>query len=239
VIAGTYLRAPVLATDSKAQVTALQLIIGSLQRCSVFGEENRASLVHKATGYSAKLLKKPDQCRAVYTCAHLFWHDSDEALCDAESVLACLKRALKIANAAQARAALALVCLAGRPADADACCLLLQQQQMATASRGDAGPVVLFVEILNKCALACAGAALTGVSYAAWRCRYLYFFDKGCEAVTPEVIQGLLQLIANELTGEAARTTEVDAFHKATLEHIRTQQGKDGDLAARYAAISV
>jgi len=85
-------------------VTALQLIIGSLQRCTVFGTENRASLVHKATGYSAKLLKKPDQCRAVYTCAHLFWHDTDEALCDAESVLACLKRALKIANAAQVRA---------------------------------------------------------------------------------------------------------------------------------------
>ena len=90
--------------DSKAQVTALQLIIGSLHRCTVFGSENRASLVHKATGYSAKLLKKPDQCRAVYTCAHLFWHDTDETLCDAESVLACLKRALKIANAAQARA---------------------------------------------------------------------------------------------------------------------------------------
>ena len=89
--------------DSKAQVTALQLIIGSLQRCTVFGSENRASLVHKATGYSAKLLKKPDQCRAVYTCAHLFWHDTDETLCDAESVLACLKRALKIANASQVR----------------------------------------------------------------------------------------------------------------------------------------
>jgi vacuolar protein sorting-associated protein 35 len=90
--------------DSKAQVTALQLIIGSLQRCTVFGTENRAALVHKATGYSAKLLKKPDQCRAVYTCAHLFWHDTNETLCDADSVLACLKRALKIANAAQVRA---------------------------------------------------------------------------------------------------------------------------------------
>ena len=88
--------------DSKAQVTALQLIIGSLQRCTVFGNENRASLVSKATGYSAKLLKKPDQCRAVYTCAHLFWHDTEEALCDSDSVLLCLKRALKIANAAQA-----------------------------------------------------------------------------------------------------------------------------------------
>jgi vacuolar protein sorting-associated protein 35 len=100
------IHAPTFASyaDSKAQVTALQLIIGSLQRCTVFGTENRAALVHKATGYSAKLLKKPDQCRAVYTCAHLFWHDTNETLCDADSVLACLKRALKIANAAQVRA---------------------------------------------------------------------------------------------------------------------------------------
>ena len=57
--------------------------------------------------------------------------------------------------------------------------------------------------------------------------------------MTPEVLQGLLQLIANELTGEAARPGEVDAFHKATIQHIRTQQGKEGDLAARYAAVTV
>ena len=90
------------ATDSKSQVTALQLIVGSLQRCKVFGGDNRSALVSKATGYSAKLLKKPDQCRSVYTCAHLFWDEAEE-LCDAANVLACLKRALKMANATQAR----------------------------------------------------------------------------------------------------------------------------------------
>jgi vacuolar protein sorting-associated protein 35 len=38
--------------DSKAQVTALQLIIGTLQRTWVFGVENRDTLTHKATGVS-------------------------------------------------------------------------------------------------------------------------------------------------------------------------------------------
>lgn len=141
-----------LPTDSKAQVTALQLIIGSLQRCTVFGADNRAALVHKATGYSAKLLKKPDQCRAVYTCAHLFWHDTNETLCDAESVLACLKRALKIANAAQVRVQSAL-----QTGCVSLTFFAVVAQQMATASRGDAGPVVLFIEILNKCAERGAG----------------------------------------------------------------------------------
>ncbi|KAI4336762.1 hypothetical protein L6164_015248 [Bauhinia variegata] len=109
--------------DSKAQVTAIHLIIGTLQKMNVFGIENRDTLTHKATGYSAKLLKKPDQCRAVYACSHLFWVDDPDGIKDGERVLLCLKRALRIANAAQ---------------------------QMANVTRGSSGPVTLFVEILNK-----------------------------------------------------------------------------------------
>ncbi|XP_020580939.1 vacuolar protein sorting-associated protein 35B-like isoform X2 [Phalaenopsis equestris] len=109
--------------DSKAQVTALHLIIGTLQRMNVFGVENRDTLTHKATGYSAKLLKKPDQCSAVYSCSHLFWVDDQDGIKDGERALLCLKRALKIANTAQ---------------------------QMANVTKGSSGPVTLFVEILNK-----------------------------------------------------------------------------------------
>ncbi|KAK3007321.1 hypothetical protein RJ639_016737, partial [Escallonia herrerae] len=109
--------------DSKAQVTAIHLIIGTLQKMNVFGVENRDTLTHKATGYSAKLLKKPDQCRAVYACSHLFWVDDQDGIKDGERVLLCLKRSLRIANAAQ---------------------------QMANVTRGSSGPVTLFVEILNK-----------------------------------------------------------------------------------------
>lgn len=110
-------------SDSRAQVTAIHLIIGTLQRMHVFGVENRDTLTHKATGYSAKLLKKPDQCRAVYACSHLFWVDDQDNTKDGERVLLCLKRALRIANAAQ---------------------------QMSNATRGSTGSVMLFVEILNK-----------------------------------------------------------------------------------------
>lgn len=42
--------------DSKAQVTALQLIIGTLQRTRVFGVENRDTLTHKATGVRQRYL---------------------------------------------------------------------------------------------------------------------------------------------------------------------------------------
>lgn len=36
--------------DSRSQVTAIHLIIGTLQRMHVFGVENRDTLTHKATG---------------------------------------------------------------------------------------------------------------------------------------------------------------------------------------------
>ncbi|GAB2282859.1 Vacuolar protein sorting-associated protein 35A [Dionaea muscipula] len=110
-------------SDSRTQVTAIHLIIGTLHRMHVFGVENRDTLTHKATGYSAKLLKKPDQCRAVYACSHLFWADDPDGARDGERVLLCLKRALKIANAAQ---------------------------HMANVTRGSSGSVTLFIEILNK-----------------------------------------------------------------------------------------
>ncbi|CAH2051390.1 unnamed protein product [Thlaspi arvense] len=111
-------------SDSKAQVTALQLIIGTLQRMHVFGVENRDTLTHKAMGYSSKLLKKPDQCRAVYGCSHLFWLEDHEAIQDGERVLLCLKRALKIANSAQ--------------------------QMISTAQGSSTVSVTLFIEMLNK-----------------------------------------------------------------------------------------
>ncbi|KAG2254343.1 hypothetical protein Bca52824_084479 [Brassica carinata] len=90
-------------TDSKAQVTAIHLI--------------------KATRYSANILEKPDQCRAIYACSHLFWVYDIYGIRDGERVLLFLKRALRIA---------------------------IEAQEMAKATRGSTGPVTLFVEILNK-----------------------------------------------------------------------------------------
>lgn len=83
-------------TDTKKQVNLLFIIIGTLHKVNVFTPESRESLVHKTTGYSARLLKKPDQCVGAYTCSHLFW---TETVKDSDSVAACLKKSVKIANA--------------------------------------------------------------------------------------------------------------------------------------------
>ncbi|KAL0332760.1 UNVERIFIED_CONTAM: Vacuolar protein sorting-associated protein 35A [Sesamum calycinum] len=179
-------------TDSKAQVTCIHLIIGTLQRMHVFGVENRDALTHKATGYSAKLLKKPDQCRAVYACSHLFWLDEHDRIRDGERVLLCLKRALRIANAVQ---------------------------QMANATRGSGGSVVLFIEILNK---------------------YLYFYEKGVSQITVESIQDLIELIRSEMNGDNAPSDPAaDAFLASTLRYIQFQKDKGGAVGERYELIKV
>ena len=60
-------------SDSKAQLAAISLIIGTLEQMSCFGEENHEPLKTQCALAASKLLKKPDQCRGVAVCSHLFW----------------------------------------------------------------------------------------------------------------------------------------------------------------------
>jgi len=60
-------------SDSKAQLAAATLIFATLQRITCFTEENHNPMRSQCAVGAAKLLKKPDQCRAVAICAHLFW----------------------------------------------------------------------------------------------------------------------------------------------------------------------
>ncbi|CAG8503241.1 24133_t:CDS:10 [Dentiscutata erythropus] len=76
-------------SESRIQFQAITLIIGTLQTTSVFGAENYDTLITKCALHGSKLLKKPDQCRAVYLSSHLWW---------ATEVLECLQKALKIAD---------------------------------------------------------------------------------------------------------------------------------------------
>lgn len=82
-------------TDSKAQFSTLALIITTLQTMTVFGEENYDALVTKCAQYSTKLVPRPDQCRSIYTCSHLFWKEGHK---DGKRVLECLQKSLKIAD---------------------------------------------------------------------------------------------------------------------------------------------
>jgi vacuolar protein sorting-associated protein 35 len=106
-------------TDSKAQFQAVCAIVCALHATSNFGRENYDTLITKCAQHGSKLLRKPDQCRAVYLASHLWWATGDAAAAaeedgggggeategatrepyrDGKRVLECLQRALRVAD---------------------------------------------------------------------------------------------------------------------------------------------
>lgn len=95
-------------SDSRAQFQAVCVFASALLETRGFGRENYDTLITKCALHGSKLLKKPDQCRAVYLASHLWWgvpisakgEEGDEGLYrDGKRVLECLQRALRVADA--------------------------------------------------------------------------------------------------------------------------------------------
>lgn len=63
-------------SDSRAQLQAITLIIGTLQGAKVFSVDNYDTLITKAALHGAKLLKKPHQATAVHLASHMFWQEA-------------------------------------------------------------------------------------------------------------------------------------------------------------------
>lgn len=96
------------------------MISNRLAQLRYFSKESYENLITKVTLYGSKLLKKQDQCRAVYYCSHLWWWcdslsgelsptvdgtdvdnlDSGNSLLyrDARRVLECLQKSLRVAD---------------------------------------------------------------------------------------------------------------------------------------------
>ncbi|KAH8695344.1 vacuolar sorting protein 35 [Talaromyces proteolyticus] len=94
-------------SDSRAQFQAVCIIASALHNSRGFSKENYDTLITKAALHGSKLLKKPDQCRAVYLASHLWWvvensqreEDPKNLYRDGKRVLECLQRALRVADA--------------------------------------------------------------------------------------------------------------------------------------------
>ena len=94
-------------TDSKSQFECVLLIVSALQQTRHFSRDNYDTLATKSALHGAKLLKKPDQTRAILAASHLWWasdnqtrddEDVDTLFRDDKRVLECLQKALKIAD---------------------------------------------------------------------------------------------------------------------------------------------
>ncbi|KAJ7184082.1 vacuolar protein sorting-associated protein 35 [Mycena filopes] len=113
-------------SESRAQLQAITLVIGTLEGAKVFGVENYDTLITKAALHASKLLKKSHQSSAVASASHLWWQEkslpaeADDAENketekpavkddkaekafphqDSKRVLECLQRSLRTAGSA-------------------------------------------------------------------------------------------------------------------------------------------
>ncbi|XP_071784980.1 vacuolar protein sorting-associated protein 35-like [Asterias amurensis] len=162
-------------SDSRAKLAAISLIIATLEQISFFGEENHEPLRTHCALIASKLLKKPDQCRAVGMVSHLFWsgktlESEGEELKFSKNVGECLKKALRIAK-----------------------------QCMDPTVQ-----VQLFVEIFN---------------------RYIYYFEKGNDQVTVQILNQLIEKIREDLPNleDNDETEQINKHFTNTLEHVRNK----------------
>ncbi|SJM84684.1 probable Vacuolar protein sorting-associated protein 35 [Zygosaccharomyces bailii] len=97
-------------SDLKTQFQALVYMIQSLQKTrSLYQESYYDSLIVRCTLHGSRLLRKQDQCRAVYLCSHLWWATEIALIGEEEGitadfyregkrVLECLQRSLRVAD---------------------------------------------------------------------------------------------------------------------------------------------
>ncbi|XP_060536542.1 vacuolar protein sorting-associated protein 35 [Cylas formicarius] len=178
-------------SDSKAQLAAITLIVGTLEQISCFSEENSDPLRTQCALAASKLLKKPDQCRGVATCSHLFWSGKSlatnkEETHDGKKVVECLKKGLRIAKQ----------------------CMDVSVQ------------VQLFVELLNH---------------------YIYFFEKGNNQVTVEILNQVIKKIKEELPNleNSDETEQITKHFNNTLDHIKTRLESPDSDAIFYKGIEI
>ncbi|KAH8101470.1 vacuolar protein sorting-associated protein 35 [Cristinia sonorae] len=216
-------------SESRAQLQAITLIIGTLQGARVFGEDNYDTLITKAALHGAKLLKKPHQALAVNLASHLWWQEvapeeevpvkeapekpaatkedgAETAKAyphqDSKRVLECLQKALRIANSAT--------------------------EEIVT--------IQLYCDTLDQ---------------------YVYYLDRGAPAVTPKFVNSLVELINSSIDNisspdvhpsqrappgllEGVQTPEMITRHfRNTLHNIQTKKNAAGESGSRWDDVDI
>lgn len=214
-------------------------ISNALANLRYFSKENYESLITKITLYGSKLLKKQDQCRAIYGCAHLWWwcdsliEGPSPTVVPTESELASAKSVKDAEDELKEEANTEDDQKTELPEEENEPLLYqdgkrvlecLQKALRVADSSMDALLLLrLFVEILNRCVI---------------------FNVYGNWLIDARYINGLIDLIRNNLANlkeqDASRASEddkdvrilrlVELYFDRTLEHIADQQQSEGRL---------
>ncbi|KZV60603.1 vacuolar protein sorting-associated protein 35 [Peniophora sp. CONT] len=195
-------------SESRAQLQAIALIIGTLQGARVFNTNNYDTLITKAALHGAKLLKKPHQAQAVHLASHMWWQEAtstagvEEVEGDGEGGDKTKKDATPPKSPAPATKEKGVV-EGDDEGDTDA-------DNKPAYPHQDSKRVL---ECLQK-SLRIANSATEDVVktqlYADALDQYIFYLDRGASAVTPKFVTHLVELVTSTIdtiTAPDARPT--------------------------------
>ncbi|KAF8168442.1 vacuolar protein sorting-associated protein 35 [Crassisporium funariophilum] len=166
-------------SESRAQLQAITLIIGTLAGAKVFGVDNHDTLITKAALHGAKLLKKSHQATAVGLASHLWWQEAPPPR--------------ETEGDADAEGGEKQVVVEKAPVKEDG------ESSVKAFPHQDSKRVL---ECLQK-SLRIANSAIEEIVTVQLYCdtldHYLYYFDRGAPAVAPKFVNSLVELITSSI----------------------------------------
>ncbi|KAG5643815.1 hypothetical protein DXG03_009591 [Asterophora parasitica] len=165
-------------SESRAQLQAITLIIGTLAGAKVFGEDNYDTLITKAALHGAKLLKKSHQATAVGLASHLWWQEAPPTT-DADGESAATEQK-----------------------DTSEKVPVKEEGGEVTAKAYPYQDSKRVLECLQK-SLRIANSAIEEIVTVQLYCdtldQYLYYFERGASAIAPKFINSLVELITSSI----------------------------------------
>ena len=201
-------------SDSKAQLAAITLIIGTLEQMTCFSEENHNPLRTQCALAASKLLKKPDECRGVQVCSHLFWSGKTSSN-NGEEVLYFNSWYLVekyhgnwpvSCSLGKYRQLLMLFLLFQLRDEKRVLDCLKKGVKIASQCMDSGTKAQLYVELLNK---------------------YVYFYEKHHSLITEELLQELINRVQTELPNLEGGSDEAEQINKHfenTIMHLKMRK---------------
>ncbi|KAF9446777.1 vacuolar protein sorting-associated protein 35 [Macrolepiota fuliginosa MF-IS2] len=211
-------------SESRAQLQAITLIIGTLAGAKVFGADNYDTLITKAALHGAKLLKKSHQATAVGLASHLWWQEAvppPEGEADNSAKEKVEKPPVKEEEGSEE------TIKAYPHQDSKRVLECLQKSiRIANSAIEEIVTVQLYCDTLDQ---------------------YLYYLDRGTPAVAPKFVNSLVELITSSIDNisspdvhpsqrappgliEGVQTPEMITRHfRNTLVHIQRRKNATGE----------
>ncbi|KAH9487244.1 Vacuolar protein sorting-associated protein 35 [Psilocybe cubensis] len=163
-------------SESRAQLQAITLIIGTLAGAKVFNIDNFDTLITKAALHGAKLLKKSHQATAVGLASHLWWQEVPPPA-DGETEAA--EKPVTTEKPAATKEDGETVAKAYPHQDSKRVLECLQKSlRIANSAIEEIVTVQLYCDALDQ---------------------YLYYLDRGAPAVAPKFVNSLVELITSSI----------------------------------------